>query len=183
MGNNPEFTADSAALYDRLCDGRDRLDVPVDFGQIALDVGWRNGKYTPVINELGPSAVRVIDPAAGTLQWMVDQDYARPDTVYLGTLQEWVAERPNPADSAFVFNMNPRVAGDDEFAHALIRAVRTGGWIVTSMMEPVTAWEFYMSAIRHSPGQVRLRGNAEPARSPRLTHFGPNCYIQFWQRT
>jgi hypothetical protein len=169
------------SLYQRIVAGAEAIGC--DFGDSALDVGGRNGLYTPVIRRLGVGRVTIVDPATDQLQYAVDRHIVQPEDTYAGTLQQYVDENAEPAGSAFVFNMYPPLAADIEFLDALGRAVKAGGWIVASLAEPATSNVLH-TTMRHCQKEaVSLRGAAPDLSLPlSMPHIGPNHYIQFWQR-
>jgi hypothetical protein len=154
----------------------------VEFGDFALDVGGRNGFYVPVIRGLGVGRVAIVDPAAEEVQYAIDEGVVARDDAFGCKIHEYVASGHPQADTAFALNMQPRLSGDREFLTGLTGAVRTGGWIVASAMEPVTAMTFRTCMERGFGEEWEYAASAPASDSLPLLHTGPNCYVQLWKR-
>jgi hypothetical protein len=114
----------------------------VAFGSTALDIGARDGRYVPVIRELGFTSIMAIDPSIDELREGVSHGIVGTDEVFGGKLEDWVNIQETPADSAFIFNVNPSLPSSPDFIAALVRAVKPGGLIVASFVEFSTAKKF-----------------------------------------
>jgi len=169
-----------AELYGRLRLTAEELGG-ADFGRSALDVGGWNGLNVPVIRALGPTEVTVIDPASDQLHAAVERGIVGPDEAFDGTLQHYARQCAAPVDTAFVFNLMPRLSDNPEFLAALVGVVRSGGWIVLSAREPATALQFHDAMKRRHGEHVDLAGVARPARRVPARPTGPHGYIQFWR--
>jgi SAM-dependent methyltransferase len=131
------------------------LAEEIDFGETALDIGSRDGRYAPVIRELGPRALVAIDPSEDELQQGVDNGLLAPQEAFKGTLQEYVARQTTPADSLFIFTVSPYAIRKPSFSEALLRAVKPGGIVVASYLERSTAIRFSNMYWRHELEVIR----------------------------
>jgi 2-polyprenyl-3-methyl-5-hydroxy-6-metoxy-1,4-benzoquinol methylase len=147
-------------LYAKLRNNIGQSLESLDFGPTCLDVGARDGRYVPVMRELGVTNVVAIDPSGEDLDKGVAEGILDESGVYKGPLEAWVETAPEPADSAFVLNMSPRLPRSRDFVSALMRAVKPGGLVVTSFVE----WSTYSQFT--SPYS---RGELVPINQPRTT--------------
>lgn len=155
----PEFGRLATDLYSRIKEKVETAAEPVDFGNTALDIGARDGRYTSVIRQLGPKAITAIDPNVQELQKGIDRSFIRDKEVFRGTLEEYTKQATSQADSTFVFNVSPSLADNPQFIDALLQVVKPGGIVVVSFAEKETAirlvsrtfWNGKLESIKEKP--------------------------------
>lgn len=114
----------------------------VDFGEVTLDVGSRDGRYAGVIRSLGPKRVIAIDPSGDEVKKGMDSGFIYPGEAFAGTALEYgvkmaVNEIPK-YDSLFILNINPSLSKNREFIDTVLDMVKPGGWVVFSAIEEQT---------------------------------------------
>jgi hypothetical protein len=175
----PEWGNDAAALHGRILEQVMALpDEELDFGEVALDIGGRDGRFAPVIRALGPSFVVTIDPLAAEVEKGVSAGLVSPYAAWTGTLEDWAKEGREPAGSAFIFGMQPHLANAKDFMQSIPRAVRVGGLVVTSCAEPTTAFSFWNVTNRYKWTGLQLLRPAEEL--PKAD--GRDAYLHIWRR-
>ncbi len=141
-------------LYRKIVDNTSRMREPgVAFGETALDIGSRDGRYVPVMRTLGLKTITAIDPSAEDMQTGIDHGLIKDDDAFIGTLQDYRNRvRPEPVDTAFVLNASPLLPRDPEFIDAVMDSVKPGGVVVASFVEPST----YKNWVARTHWQHRL---------------------------
>ncbi|HSH56141.1 MAG TPA: methyltransferase domain-containing protein [Candidatus Limnocylindrales bacterium] len=130
----------AADLYRKVVDETSKMQEPgIDFGETALDIGSRDGRYVPVMRSLGLQSIMAIDPSAEEMQTGIDHGILDEDEAFVGTLQEYHKQvQPEPVDTVFVLNVNPLLPRDPEFIDAVMDSVKPGGVVVASFVERST---------------------------------------------
>ncbi|MDB5185763.1 MAG: hypothetical protein JWL85_286 [Candidatus Saccharibacteria bacterium] len=183
--SNMHFDGDTEAteLYDQLRYDLDSVNGLDNLGPFALDVGGRNAGYVPLIKALGVQRVLVVDPDAEQLQHGIDQGLVTRADTFAGTLESWVEDEAcEPADSAFVFNMQPSLLKNGEFLLALARSVKVGGFIVATFMEPVSAVELPSRIHSHLSDSLRIIESRQPVAVQRDFQLKPNAFTYILER-
>lgn len=152
----PEFGRLASDLYLRIKEKVETATEPVDFGNTALDIGSRDGRYVPVIRQLGLKVITAIDPSVQELQKGIDHGLIREEEVFRGTLQAYAEQATSQVDSAFVLNLNPDLPGNPQFIDALLQVVKPGGVVVTSFAERETAFKFTANFSGRTPRRGKL---------------------------
>lgn len=145
----PESTRLATDLYEKIKEKLAASGEPVDFGKTALDIGSKDGRYASVIRQLGPTTITAIDPSVKELQKGIDHGFLNKNEVFKGTLEKYVKQATSQVDSAFVFNVNPDLARNEEFIDALLLVVKPGGIVVVSFVERETAVRFIYRTFRN----------------------------------
>ncbi|HYH74347.1 MAG TPA: hypothetical protein VD735_00140 [Candidatus Saccharimonadales bacterium] len=172
--SSPETQVENLTLRQRITAAAEPFDHA--FSGYGLDIGGRDGTMVPVIRALGIDRVGIVDPDAAALDKAIASGLISHSDAYGQYLTDYVAEGHDQADTAFVFNMQPRLASDIGFLRALGSVVRPQGLVVASFMEPITAHQF-SSNIRRQ-GQLTRMASAPPAESVRQ----PHAFIHLWRR-
>jgi hypothetical protein len=149
--------------------------VGLELGAVGLDVGGRDGNMVPVIRALGIGRVILVDPHTASVEQAIGSGAVHPEDAYSQKLETYADTVTEPADAAFVFNMQPRLASDSGFIRALGAVIKPQGIVVTSFMEPITGSQFSTNA--HKQDQI-----TRVATIPGSSVTGPHAYMHLWQR-
>lgn len=149
----------------------------IDFGEVALDIGGRAGRFAPVIRALGPQYIVTVEPCAEAVDKGLKAGLISPFAAWCGTLEAWADLDRCPADSAFIFGIKPALANEQRFLQSISRVVRAGGIVVTFCAEPATAFSFWNASARHRWTGLQL---LRPAGDPRRQTGG---LLHLWRRT
>ncbi len=133
-------------LYRKLAGAVEDSAEQLDFGETAIDIGSRDGRYIPVIKEFGFSAITAVDPSAEAIAKGRVNGLFKNVNVVQGTLEDLVATSNQDLDSAFLFNLAPDLPRKPEFISALLESVKPGGLVISSFVELETARTFATTA-------------------------------------
>jgi len=177
------------ALHARIVERAEATDEVIDFsGAVGLDVGSADGGWGAVIGALGLDRVISIDPNSGLLEAGEVTGIIKPENAYAGSLQRWVAEGNEPAQSVFVFNMQRTLIASETFRRALRSATAIGGLLLPTFREREHMLEFSKHMKREDSG-FRAIGRPAAGRKAHESTFSYaperetyNTFIQFYRR-
>lgn len=165
-----------------------QVDEPIDFGNSALDVGSRDGRYMQILREMGPTEITAIDPST-ELQKGVNAGYIEPNEAFFGSLKKYRKKNGrHKVDAVFAFNVEPTLPSSPSFITSLMDSVKPGGLVVCTFAEYRTCASFLgktlfvdkLTNIKQKPFKDKAIYSEE--RNPR-TFEGPNKFIYIGRRT
>lgn len=181
----PDLQRFATGLFTRLVEEINEANEPIDFGDKALDIGGKDGRYTQIIRELGPKKIAVIDPSSEDLEKGLEEGLIHSLERYCGSLELFAEILGNQkVDSAFVFNV-PTLERYRDFANSLIQVVKPGGLLVCSFINEQT--RVALSERLYVPGGfqgVKAERKSNSSISPFLAKNDfPNRFIDIARRS